>query len=69
MKGGDFMEIEQKDPKREASIEDAVSRMEWEGAPISGEGFKPSISPDQEIVTDDRRDPTHPLVRGRIKTP
>lgn len=65
-KGGDFMGIEQglfrldviqrtisimKDP----DTQKAVSVMEWEGG----------ISPGQEVVSDQRKDSTHPLVVGR----
>ena len=60
------MEIEQ-NPTRQAAIQKAVSIMEWEGAPISG-GLNPTISPNQELVSDQRQDPTHPLVRGRTKS-
>lgn len=49
LKGGDFME--QDNLARQAAIEDAISRMEWEGG----------------RVLDERQDPTHPLRKGRIK--
>ena len=57
-KGGDFMEIET-NPARDAAIEAAISRMEWEGG----------ISPRQEVVPDERQDPTHPLRKGRSRIP
>lgn len=61
------MEREQNDLERQI-IEDAIRRMEWEGAPLPGVESEPSISPDQGIVPNGREDPTHPLRRGRIHT-
>lgn len=34
LKGGDFMGLEQDNPARETAIEDAISRMIWEGSPV-----------------------------------
>lgn len=58
-KGGDFMGIEGKNPERDAAIARAKEVMEWEGG----------ISPRQEVVSDNRKDPTHPLVRGKTRIP
>ena len=44
------MGIEQ-NPQRQCAIKDAISRMEWEGAPVPGDKF-PTINPSQESVLD-----------------
>lgn len=67
MEGGDFMEIEQ-DPAREAAMEDAIRRMEWEGPAIPG-GSNPTINPDLGKVEVGSNPTTHPLRKGRIRIP
>lgn len=67
MKGGDFMDRD--DPEKQAAMENAIRRMEWEGAPVPvGDVFNPTINPDEGRDPDERQDPTHPLRRGRIRT-
>lgn len=61
-KGGDFME--QDDPARQAAIEDAIRRMDWEGPGPRGEA-NTTIQPGQGRETIDKRHPsTHPMRRG-----
>ncbi len=60
MKGGDFMAKEQDNPVRDSAIEDAISRMIWEGSPVL------TINPDLAKVEVGSNPTTHPLRKGRI---
>lgn len=68
-KGGDFMGIEQDDPTRVRVTKETLSRLEGLRESEVPWGYRPFDSKfglDQGRVLDSRREPTHPLVRGKV---